>query len=284
MISLLFSACLDLGFSATGEPIVSTNRIHIGSFDPANAERHLGAPRRIVAFAVSPSGAHLAEIGGVAGEAGRIARWNFEKGDLEWELELGGDLLYDLAWAPDGKSLVVAGGDGYLTRLASGGEVLAEWEAHSAAVLSVAIAPDGLLVSGSADRSIGVWRDDKKVRSISNHAERVTALAFAPDGKRLASASADGTVRVWQPAIGRLMKIIREHDGEVLDVLWNEDGLYSACADGRVRELDEVQAKVRRQLGTHDDWVERLGSYGGVLVSQDAAGRVLERRLGFQEE
>ncbi len=283
MIDLLFCACLDLGFSAQGEPIVSTNRIHIGSFDPAQAERHLGEARRIVAFALSPDGAHLAEIGGVAGEAGRIALWSFESGELQWELELGGDLLYDLAWAPDGSSLVAAGGDGYLTRLAPDGEVLAEWEAHSAAVLSVAIAPDGLLVSGSADRTIGVWRDDQRVRSISNHAERVTALAFAPDGKRLASASADGTVRVWQPSIGRLMKIIREHDGEVLDVLWNEHGLYSSCADGVVRELDDVQAKVARELGVHDDWVERLASFGGLLVSQDAGGGVSQRRVASEE-
>ncbi|MHC4377624.1 MAG: WD40 repeat domain-containing protein [Planctomycetota bacterium] len=283
MIDLLFSACLDLGFSASGDPIVSTNRIHIGSFDPAQAARHLGEPRRIVAFALSPDGTHLAEIGGVAGEAGRIALWNFASGEREWEREFGGDLLYDLAWAPDGESLVTAGGDGYLTRLALDGEVLAEWEAHSAAVLSVAIAPDGLLVSGSADRSIGVWRDDQRVRSISNHAERVTALAFGPDGKRLASASADGTVRVWQPAIGRLMKIIREHDGEVLDVLWNEHGLYSSCADGRVRELDDVQAQVKRELEVHDDWVERLGSFGELLVSQDAAGDVRQRRVTSEE-
>ena len=283
MICLLYSTCLDLGCSAYGEPIVSTNRIHIGSFDPSQADRHLGEPRRIVAFALSPDGGHLAEIGGVAGEAGRIALWNFGSGELEWEFELGGDLLYDLAWAPDGASLVTAGGDGYLTRVALDGEVQSEWEAHSAAVLSVAIAPDGLLVSGSADRSIGVWRDDQRVRSISNHAERVTALAFAPDGKRLASASADGTVRIWQPAIGRLMKIIREHDGEVLDVLWNEHGLFSSCADGRVRELDDVQAKVKRELELHDDWVERLGSFAGLLVSQDAAGAVRQRRVTAEE-
>lgn len=282
MIDLLFCACLDLGFSAYGDPIVSTNRIHIGSFDPAKAERHLGEPRRIVAFELSPDGAHLAEIGGVSGESGRVALWSFGSGELEWELELGGDLLYDLAWAPDGSSLVTAGGDGYLTRLALDGEVLAEWEAHSAAVLSVAIAPDGLLVSGSADRSIGVWRDDRRVRSISNHAERVTALAFAPDGKRLASASADGTVRIWQPAIGRLMKIIREHDGEVLDVLWNEHGLFSACADGQVRELDDVQAKVVRTLDGHGDWVERLGSFAGMLASQDAGGAVRQRRVASE--
>lgn len=274
MIDLLFCACLDLGFSAYGDPIVSTNRIHVGSFDPSEATRHFGEPRRILAFELSPNGQYLAEVGGRADEYGRLALWNFGTGELLWELELGGDLLYDLDWMPDGASLVTAGGDGYLTRVSPEGEVLKEWEAHSAAVLSVAIAPDGLLISGSADRSIGVWRDDQRKRSISNHGEAINALAFAPDGKRLASASSDGTVRIWQPEIGRLMKIVRDHDGEVLDILWNENGLFSACSDGVARELDDIQASVKRELMRHTDWAERLASFAGQLASQDAAHRV----------
>jgi WD40 repeat protein len=56
-----------------------------------------------------------------------------------------------------------------------------------------------LLVSASWDKSVIVWdlTTGKKVVSFKAHPESVCDLALGPDGKRLATAGNDHTVRLW---------------------------------------------------------------------------------------
>ena len=63
------------------------------------------------------------------------------------------------------------------------------------------------------------------------------ALAFHPDGSRLASAGADRTVRLWDVNGGREVLTLRGHHDRVLGVAFSPDGtcLASASADGDVR-------------------------------------------------
>src|SRR5439155_1297085 len=78
------------------------------------------------------------------------------------------------------------------------------------------------------------------VRTFAGHAAPVSAVAFRPDGVSLASASFDGTVKVWDVAAGTVTRTLRGHRDKVLALAYSPDGrrLASAGLDGAVNLWD----------------------------------------------
>src|SRR5207245_8716947 len=68
------------------------------------------------------------------------------------------------------------------------------------------------------------------------HVGPVTRVAFSPDGRRLLTASQDGTARLWELANGQPVAVFR-HDRGLEYAAFAPDGyaVITACVDGTIR-------------------------------------------------
>ena len=85
------------------------------------------------------------------------------------------------------------------------------------------------------------------------HEGGVDAVVFSPDGKTLASASEDKTVRLWEVAGGKEIRQLRGHQDRVCRVVFSPDGktLASASEDKTVRLWEATSGKEIRQFLGH---------------------------------
>jgi WD40 repeat protein len=143
-----------------------------------------------------------------------------------------------LAATPHGKTLAWAGGGKRVTVWDITRQDHQLYRPLSKGVLAVALSADGRTLAATDDWSIRLWDTASKQEqpTLIGHKGRVTALAFAPDGRTLASGSSDKRVTFWDVATGRARQTYDWDVGGVRAVAFSPDGLLAAAAgdSGRV--------------------------------------------------
>lgn len=174
-----------------------------------------------------------------------------------------------LSLSRDGKTLVVAGGDGKIRLVdMATGEVQRTLTGHTNMIYKATFSPDEkLMASSSRDRTARIWdvATGRELQKLSGFRCSVKAVAFNPDGQMLAASGNDGMLKLWDVKTGTELKSLvhrnsADIDRSVYSVAFSRDGkkIYAGNGDGTISEWDVASGKETRVWKAHDNTAFKL--------------------------
>jgi WD40 repeat protein len=90
-------------------------------------------------------------------------------------------------------------------------------------------------------------------RELRGHAESILSVVFSADGRRIASGSNDGTVRMWDATTGQSSHVLEGHAGGAKRVMFAENGILYAVGEETIKVWEPVTGKPMRTMNKRVD-------------------------------
>jgi WD40 repeat protein len=212
----------------------------------------------VLSVAFHRDGRHLASLGADR----KVKIWDLTETDKPvferpWDTNRKFGMAYSVAFSPDGQKLA-AGSEGTL-RLWDwqNDQTLHSLPGREGQAIPVAFSRDGRLASVIFREGLKIWdpETERPLLTINAHRHPVSALAFSPDDRWLASASFDRTVKLSDSTTGEFVGIFDLHTGTVECVAFSLNGkrLASGGEDKTVRFWDATTRLEVLALRGHTD-------------------------------
>ncbi len=277
----------NLLFSCTGHSSRATSvawsrngsRIVSGSFDKTvrvwnaangnSMQTYLGHSDRVQTVVWAPNGMHVAS----AGNDRTVHIWNASTGALQLIYSGHSDHVLGLAWSPDGTRIASASADKtvQIWDVAAGRNIFT-YRGHTDYVFAVAWSPDGKrIATGGNDKVVRVWELAKDTKgnfltslfsnrgsfAFRGHTGRINAIAWSPDGRRIASVGSDKSLQIWDASSGKLAFIYRHRSSAFNAVAWSFDNRRIATGnnDKTVQVWDTLTRGVLCTYSGHTGYV-----------------------------
>ncbi|RKP17919.1 PFU-domain-containing protein [Rozella allomycis CSF55] len=136
---------------------------------------------------------------------------------------------------------------------------------HESNVCSIDVSNNGLIVTGSWDKTARVWKDFVCVATLKGHEQAVWAVKFYKSD--IITASADKTIKIWRD--GNCVRTMTGHKDCVRGLAIDHNGNLISCGnDGLILVWDISSGKVLRELSGHNSFIYSIAvCEGGELVS-----------------